>query len=156
MAELVLFDDASTDGTALLQQLYEQHGRQYVTVLPAPANADGLTRQLLSSQACLDMYKERSDWVSSPGSKFLAHSSTCGVQLRGSHRLQGPLYTGKAPMALAPNASHAVHIFLATCNFAHIEWSSIWLTCVRPSQHSCPHLRWQCDRPSSSANGSCT
>ena len=64
MAQLVLFDDASTDGTALLQQLYEQHGRQYVTVLPAPANADGLTRQLLSSQACLDIYKERSDWVS--------------------------------------------------------------------------------------------
>ena len=64
VAQLVLFDDASTDGTALLQQLYEQHGRQYVKVLPAPANADGLTRQLLSSQACLDIYKERSDWVS--------------------------------------------------------------------------------------------
>ena len=113
MAQLVLFDDASTDGTALLQQLYEQHGRQYVTVLPAPANADGLTRQLLSSQACLDIYKERSDWVSQLTSNMLVHGSTCGARLRGRHKWQGQLCVGKAPMAPAPSAC----FFHMQCNF---------------------------------------
>ena len=62
-SKIVIYDDFSTDNVTLLNQLYQQHGRDYLVVEPGIWDEDGRARRGLAGSACFDKYHAESDWL---------------------------------------------------------------------------------------------
>ncbi|KAK9852595.1 hypothetical protein WJX84_004435 [Apatococcus fuscideae] len=63
-SHLVIYDDFSSDNISLLETLYREHGRDYVSVERGAGEGDSnALRRGLDAQHCTDKYSHLADWM---------------------------------------------------------------------------------------------
>ncbi len=60
---IVVYDDFSADNATLLNELYIQHDRHYLTVEQGIWDEDPRIRRIKSAWDCYAKYKDQSDWL---------------------------------------------------------------------------------------------
>ncbi|KAK9862114.1 hypothetical protein WJX84_000220 [Apatococcus fuscideae] len=60
---IVIYDDFSADNASMLNSLYQQHDRHYLTVEPGIQDDDPRIRRIKSAADCFTKYREQSDWL---------------------------------------------------------------------------------------------
>ncbi|KAK9848572.1 hypothetical protein WJX84_010906 [Apatococcus fuscideae] len=62
-SHLVIYDDGSQDNAALIERLYKQHGRDYVSYEANVWHDDARLRRINAGGECLKKYKHLADWI---------------------------------------------------------------------------------------------
>ncbi len=60
---IIIYDDYSSDNATMLNNLYQQHHRSYLTIEPGIWDDDQRMRRIKSAADCFNKYINQSDWL---------------------------------------------------------------------------------------------
>ncbi len=62
-SRLVIYDDGSDDNVALVERMYREHGRDYVSYEANTQQNDPRMRRVNAAGECLQKYRDQADWI---------------------------------------------------------------------------------------------